>query len=242
MSEEPSENVVSRREDLVILLIRIGQSALLAIMGVAVFFFGVLVLSGEIGNIWTGLVELFGLLGCLIAIVHFGRSVWWFFRVPKFTRADQVANCFNQELLGSENGTISRAWSCLDSTARAEFNSLDDFRNHWKDRKSFMKEWALDKTTLQYENRPKGQTGTLRCDIHLTSAEITNVTEHTAELHSDIMALVYENVEAGKDMAGNSQYVVVMHGQFVWPQLKTLLLGQGRWFLTSGTLEGPKPK
>lgn len=242
LSEESSNATTSRKEDLRICLTQIGQSALVAIIGIAIMALGVFIKkeSGGRGGLWSGLIGFFGAAGCLSAIVLFVSGLWRFLRPPKFTSPKQVADCFYGQLIGADRGGVSRAWACLDSKARAHFSSPAEFKNYWDRRESDMKQWALDMTKHLLRNRPKGHKGDLQCVVHVKAVSVQSRSEMVADLRCEIMASVYELVVARKDLAGNPIFVTVYYELFIWPQAKTLLLGASRWYLTSGTLEGPK--
>lgn len=238
--DEPSEQAASRKEDLRVLLRRIGISVGIALAAVLCIAFSVSLSRGSDGargGFWIGAIFLFGAVGCLIAIAQFVSSVVWFVRVPKFATPKEVADGFYRELLGG--GSFSRAWSSLDATARARFTSLEDFKKYWKTRQNDMKEWAVNTALPLAAGRPKGPTGILRSAVSLKGVDIVDAAERTAVLRCEIIVSAYEPVEAKKDLAGNPIFVTVFYGRSIWPQTKTLLKGPTRWYLTSGTLDGP---
>lgn len=240
--EKPAEEVDSRKEDRRVLLVRIGWSVVAVLCGAVFLAYGVFFTRtfGGRGGFWLGLITLFGGAGCLFGLILFVKSLLWFLRPPKFTTPKQVADCFYGELLGSGKGSVERAWSCLDSGARAQFKSLRDFKEYWKSRQAEMKKWALDRTAPLLAKRPKGQRGERHCAIKLKSIQIASVDGRTANLRGEVLVFVWELVAARKDIAGNPIFVSISYGDFVLPQSKTLLMGPDRWYLTSGTLDGPK--
>jgi hypothetical protein len=103
-----------------------------------------------------------------------------------------------------------------------------------------MRKYTVDATKQLLSRRPKSPAENFGCEIVLRSVQVSNITERSADLRCEIAALLYERLEAGKDLAGTPTFIDV-HYQFIaWPQSKTLLKGSNRWYLTSGTLDGPK--
>ncbi len=241
LPDEPRTITGSRKEDQRVLLIGIGTGVGIATVSVAVLISSLLVSREfpESGS-FTSLMILIGIVGSYIAIRKLMATVRSYLRVPKFASPEEVADCFYEELIGQ--GNVPRAWSCLDSTMRSQFDSLEGFRKYWETRQDEMKQWAISETKPLLAARPKEQEGTFKCDITLESVDISNTNSRTADLRSDIMVSAYESVEVRKDRAGNRRFVFVYWGRFVWPQSKTLLMGSDRWYLTSGTLDGPKPQ
>lgn len=249
LSDEPPQTTISWVEEFDVLTVTILKSGALFVIGLLLIGFGYFAFqdskAGE-SNI-PALIALLGIGGCLVALGSIARKIWWMIHRPRFTEPKQVTDVFYDEMMPDgrsarteDKGSCSRAFSALDSTAQGEFGSAKDFEQYWTNREAELKRWAIRSSEDLLQLRPTDRTGRLECAMQLRSDKISDLAGNTATFKCEMLVVPYELAAAGKDLAGNQKYVAVHYRVFSLPQIKTLIKGQDRWYLTSGTLDGPQ--
>ena len=160
---------------------------------------------------------------------------------------------FYSELgVGHEKGSVGRAWVCLDPVAQAPFKSVDGLQAYGKSRTSELGQYALRATEHVWSNhRPNRPDNWVQRWIdrwskppvepswEMTVGEpaVQTVSERAAEVTFDLSITVFEDHQP-QDTEKDDP-LIVCYGILELRQSKTLLKVEDRWYLTSGTLDGP---
>lgn len=231
----------TRKEDLRIFIRAVAASVGIAAIGAVFFALALSFKKGPSGQSGLGatIVASVGILAFLSAVINLISAVWRFLLPPKFSTAKQLGKVFFAETLGLAGGGATRAWNALDGAAKAEFASLEEFKAHFKRRKAEAEQWGLEQARQLPSRRPANYRGKPEAFVFAMPAEVSERTPTVADVTCDLLISVSEVVEVGKNLAGNPNMATIYHAKFIWPQRKTALKSGDRWYLTSGSVDGP---
>jgi len=188
---------------------------------------------------FIGLVALLVLFVASFAIVE---RVRWYLHGPQVGSPDKCLETFYSELgVGQPKHSVGRAWICLDPVAQGQFKSMEALEQYWENQLNDLRRHTLWITYHVWsDHRPNKMTGEVGYRLAWEPAWLGKITERAAELHRDLVIEIYDNVEVGTDSEGDRITGTLVYAVLFLLQSKTLLKSGDRWYLTSGSLDGPK--
>ena len=189
-------------------------------------------------SMFAGAAGLLALFAIGLTIIKFAWVVRWYAHGPQVATPEGLVKTFYSEVGVDGHVSIGRAWVCLDPGAQAEFASMDDFETYWQTGLNALKEQARQATHQWWGgHRPNQAKGHVERVVKSGSSWLDVINDHAAQLCHDLIIEVRDKVLFGR---GDDEYVrSVRYCTLVCMQSKTLLKGGDRWYLTSGTLDGP---